>query len=294
MSIIHAWDVGNGDMFSIEHNSDNFTIIDCNISTDNKRRILDGIDEERRGKSIERVISTHPDQDHIGGLVDLDDRIQIINFYVVDNEATKAEETDDFKRYKKLRDGEKAFKMFRGCSRYWMNRSNEVRGAAGINVVWPIRDNQHFKAALKEAKEGGSPNNISPVVTYSLQEGIVMGWFGDLEKDFMGKIKDSVKWPEMHVIVAPHHGRESGKIPKEMLNDINPKLVIIGEAPSEHLNYYRAYNTITQNTAGEIYFECETGWTHIYVGNENYSVDFLEDKAKSTYDNYIYIGSLKT
>ena len=293
MSVVHAWDVGNGDMFSIEHNSDNFTIIDCNIASEDKCRILDGIDGEREGKNIERFISTHPDQDHIGGLVDLDDRIGIVNFYVVDNKATKEKETDDFKRYKKLRDGEKAFKIFRGCKRNWMNQTNEVRSSAGISIVWPIRENKDFKAALEVAEEGGSPNNISPVITYSVEKGTVMGWFGDLEHDFMEKIKSAVEWPKMQIIFAPHHGRESGKIPKEMLDEIDPELVVIGEAASEHLDYYRNYNTITQNSAGEIYFECEEGWTHIYVGNENYSVDFLEDKKKSTYDNYNYIGSLQ-
>ena len=43
------------------------------------------------------------------GLVTLDDHINILNFYVVNNSATKEDETDDFKRYKKLRDGGHAF-----------------------------------------------------------------------------------------------------------------------------------------------------------------------------------------
>ncbi|CAM4346215.1 hypothetical protein COEX109129_19890 [Corallococcus exiguus] len=32
MSIIKSFSVGNGDMFYIKHNSDNFTIIDCNLT----------------------------------------------------------------------------------------------------------------------------------------------------------------------------------------------------------------------------------------------------------------------
>ena len=71
---------------------------------------------------------------------------------------------------------------------------------------------------------------------------------------------------------------------------MGPKIVVVGEAPSEHLNYYRDYNTITQNSAGAIYFECGFKWVHIYVGSSTYSVNFLEYKAASTYANYI--GSL--
>ena len=96
-------------MFSIRHGTDNYTIIDCSISEDNKDRLLKEIDSQQKGKEITRFITTHPDQDHIMGLAILDDHIDILNFYVVKNSATKEDETDDFKRYKKLRDGDQAF-----------------------------------------------------------------------------------------------------------------------------------------------------------------------------------------
>lgn len=31
MSVIKSFSVGNGDMFYIKHDTDNFTIIDCNL-----------------------------------------------------------------------------------------------------------------------------------------------------------------------------------------------------------------------------------------------------------------------
>ena len=76
------------------------------------------------------------------------------------------------------------------------------------------------------------------------------------------------------------------------MESINPKIVIIGEAPSEKINYLSGYNTITQNTAGNIILDCDKGMVDIYVTNENYSVDFLENNDKS--DNYSgkYIGTL--
>ena len=117
-----------------------------------------------------------------------------------------------------------------------------------------------------------------------------MAWFGDLEADFMEKIKNEISWPDVDILFAPHHGRDSGKIPKSILEEMDPEIVVIGEAPSKNLNYYRGYNTITQNSAGSIYFECLSNWVHIYVDSSTYSVDFLEDKGASTYPNYI--GSL--
>ncbi len=290
MSIVHSYAVGNGDMFSIRHDTDNCTIIDCSISEANTDWLLGKIDQQRKGKGIERFISTHPDQDHLMGLTTLDNHIGILNFYVVNNNATKEDETDDFKRYKTLRDGDKAFYIEKGCERRWMNQTSEERGSSGIEIRWPIISNKHFKEALEEARDGNSPNNISPVITYSIESGAKMAWFGDLETDFMEKIKDEVSWPDVDILFAPHHGRQSGKIPKSILDKMEPQIVIIGEAPSENLNYYQNYNTITQNSARSIYFECVTDWVHIYVGSASYSVDFLADKSANTYPNYI--GSL--
>ena len=290
MSIVHSYAVGNGDMFSIRHTSDNCTIIDCSISGDNEDWLLAEIDKQRDGKGVTRFISTHPDQDHLMGLSVLDDHIEILNFYVVKNSATKDDETDDFKRYKKLRDGDKAFYIHKGCTRRWMNQSDEERGSSGIKVRWPVTSNEDFKQALQDAADGKSPNNICPVITYSLEDGVKMAWFGDLETDFMEKIKDKISWPDVDILFAPHHGRDSGKIPKSILEQMDPKIVVVGEAPSTNLNYYRDYNTITRNSAGSIYFECVANWVHIYVDSLTYSVDFLEDEAASTYSNYI--GSL--
>ena len=294
MSIIKSLSVGNGDMFYIKHGSSNFTIIDCNMDDTNREMITDEIISESSGKDIKRFISTHPDEDHIHGLKYLDDKIGIVNFYCVANEATKEDESEDFIKYKELRDSEKAFYIYRECSRCWMNRNDEEKkyGSSGINILWPIREDENYKSELENVKNGESPNNISPIIKYSLNEGVNVLWFGDLENSFMEKIKDTIELPEADIIFAPHHGRKSGKIPKEWMESINPKIVIIGEAPSEKINYLSGYNTITQNTAGNIILDCDKGMVDIYVTNENYSVDFLEKNDKS--DNYSgkYIGTL--
>lgn len=293
MSIIKSFSVGNGDTFYIKHGSDNFTIIDCYLSDDNKETIVDEILSESRDKGIRRFISTHPDEDHICGLEYLDERLEINNFYCVKNEATKEDETVDFKKYCELRDdSKKAFYIKKGVSRKWMNQSDEERGSAGINILWPDTDNADFKDALDKAKNGESPNNISAIIKYSLENGVTVLWLGDLETDFMEKIKDEVEWPKVDILFAPHHGRESGKIPQEILDNLDPKIIIIGEAPSKNLNYYQGYNKITQNSAGDITFECVTNKVHIYVSNENYTVDFLNNENLNDFGSHTYLGTL--
>lgn len=282
--------VGNGDMFYIKHNSSNFTIIDCCMSDDQATdRIISEIVMQASGKEIVRFISTHPDDDHIRGLVDLDDAMNFLNFYCVANEATKIDATDDFDRYCELRDhASKAFHIDRGCSRKWMNEASEERGQAGIDILWPKRTNAYYQAALADAKRGDSANNISCILKYSIHGGATFLWMGDLESDFMENVMDDFMPDPADILFAPHHGRDSGKVPVEWLDMIAPKIVIIGEAPARHLNYYTGYDTITQNSAGDITFECVSGKVHIYVSNEEYSVDFLDNEYESgAYGEYI-------
>ena len=289
---IKSFSTNNGDMFYIKHGSDNFTVIDCYMHEDNEDKIIDEIIDKSKNKGITRFISTHPDEDHILGLKKYMNRVGINNFYCVENEATKKDETEDFKEYCSLRDGDKHFYLYEGCARRWMNMKNEERGSSGINILWPKTNNQYFKDALEKAHNGESPNNISPIIKYSLEDGVKILWFGDLEKDFMENIKDDLEIEEADIIFAPHHGRYSGKIPNEILEKINPKIIIIGEAPSSNLNYYSGYNTITQNSAGDITFECEQNNVHIFVSNKNYSVSFLKNKYKANDYDY-YIGTLE-
>lgn len=294
MSIVKSLSVGDGDMFYIKHGSDNFTIIDCCMSEDDKGRIVKELKRESKGKGVTRFISTHPDDDHILGLDYLHEEMNLLNFYCVKNDATKEDESDDFNRYCALReDSAKAYYLFRGCSRKWMNEDSDERGNAGIHILWPVTSNADYEEALAQAKDGQSPNNISPIVKYSLAGGATILWMGDLETDFMEKINDGIKMDAADILFAPHHGRDSGTVPTDWLDEMRPRLIIIGEAPSEHLNYYEGYDTITQNSTGDITLNCVSGKTHIYVDNDDYSVDFLDDE-RLTDDYGKYIGTLKT
>jgi beta-lactamase superfamily II metal-dependent hydrolase len=278
-------------MFHIEHGSDNFTIIDCCLDGETEDDILDEIAKLSKKKGITRFISTHPDDDHIRGLERLDDKIKILNFYRVKNKVTKEDETDSFTRYCELRDSEKkAFYIKKGCTRRWMNQSDDERDTSGINILWPDPENKDFKDALKSAEEGGSPNNISAIIQYKLNEGVTALWMGDLETAFMEAIEDELELPKVDLLFAPHHGRDSGRIPSSMLEKMAPKIIIVGEAPSEHLHYYPGYDTITQNNAGDIVFECEAGAVHVFTSN-TYDVDFLQNRGK-TRAGYYYVGTL--
>lgn len=293
--MIKSFAVENGDTFYIKHGNSNFTIIDCNLLDDRKKEIVDEMVDQSAGKAVTRFISTHPDEDHIHGIAYLDDQMGILNFYCVENDAKESNETDSFKKYCALRDSEKAFFLTKGCKRRWMNEDDEAKKyeSAGINVKWPVISNEHYKDALKKAADGHSPNNISPIFTYSLENGVRAIWMGDLESEFMLKIEEDVSIDEVDILFAPHHGRSSGRPPASWMEKMNPGLVVVGEADSDDLDYYEGYTHICQNTAKDIVFDCEQGNVHVYAEHP-YLVKGLSNLKKSSKYGLGYVGTLKT
>ncbi|OYD82480.1 hypothetical protein [Azospirillum brasilense] len=287
MSVVKSYSVGAGDTFYIKHNSDNFTIIDCDLSQENADRIITELKAVSADKGVSRFICTHPDEDHFGGIHLLDDAMPITNFYVVKNQAIKESETESFIRYCQLRDGDKAYYIYKGCSRKWMNISDEQRDSSGISVLWPDTSNAHFQEALASCDAGEAYNNTSAVIRYSIESGASFLWLGDLETEFMENIFDSINLTKTTIVFAAHHGRESGKIPHSWLEKLDPQIIVIGEAPSRHLNYYTGYKTITQNRAGDITMDCVGNKVHFYVSNENYYHNGLIDEKQTAYPNYV-------
>lgn len=292
MSIIKSFSVGNGDMFYIKHDVDSFSIIDCCMNEHNRERILRELLRESRGKTITRFVSTHPDDDHIRGLEYLNQNMPVQNFYCVENGANKFHATNDFNQYCSLRDSDKAYYLKRGCRRKWLNESDYQMGGAGIQILWPDTGNQDYVVALVQAAIWGSPNNISPIIQYS-EGGARVLWMGDMETDFMEAIGAPPGLGRVDILFAPHHGRKSGRVPKSWLDILAPGIIVVGEAPSEHLNYYSSYNTIKQNTAGSLLFECAGGEINVYAWNIRYGEDFLQSKYRP-HSNYglRYIGTL--
>lgn len=300
MSIIKSFSVGDGDMFYIKHGSSNFTIIDCFMDETNRETIVHEIQKQRLGKGVTRFISTHPDEDHLAGLKYLDENINLLNFYCVENKAIEDNYSEDFDYYCQLRDGKHHYYVSEGCKRQWMNDNDKNDGknygSSGINFLWPITSNENHQKALSLAAEGKAYNNLSPIFTYTCTNGVRAIWLGDMEHDFLEKIKEEIVWPEVDILFAPHHGRDSGKVSSDVLKKLNPYIVIIGEAPSKYLNYYSGYNTITQNTAKDIVFDCDGKMVHVYISCEtyNYDLSFLSNESAENSALGNYIGSFVT
>ena len=315
MSIVKSFSFPDGsirgDMFYIKHGSKNFTVIDCYLKDgdDDSCRLDEIISEikiESKGR-ICRFISTHPDNDHILGIDDLDDDWEILNFYAVDNDIPKDDDDNSLTRYIWLKEN-KNFKVHRGIRRAFLNQDSknenrEAIGSSGITFEWPVLTNEKFKKSLEkvgEGEKGKCVNNICPIIKYSIENGPVFMWMGDLETDMQQEYynycqEKNLDIPECDIFFQPHHGRKTGKTPKELLDAIKPKIIIVGNAPADKIEYGDASKTITQNTAGDILFKTKGKKVHIYT---QFDVDNLPDcldfdsEHCDDFDDMYYKGTL--
>lgn len=261
-----------GDMFYINHDTDNFTIIDCYLKEGDdascrREEILDEIKGLREQKTINRFISTHPHNDHFLGIEAIDAQSEIINFYAVANEHPANADDVSLTKYIELRDN-KNYPIVRGLKRNWINGEDAVRKSSGIHFLWPDVNNKEFIEALKKVKEGTNQNDISCVFLYLVGSARYM-WMGDMETNmqnvFFQSEKDNIR--KVDVLFHPHHGRKSSAPSKELMDALDPKIIVIGNAPANDLNYDDPDRTITQNRAGDVVFVNVGNAIHIYTQN---------------------------
>jgi len=56
MSEVRSYSVGNGDMFSIRHGSDNFTIVDCCMPSDDEGWLVADLKKQKKGKGDRKSV----------------------------------------------------------------------------------------------------------------------------------------------------------------------------------------------------------------------------------------------
>ena len=280
MSIVYSYSFMQGDirgdMFFIKHDNDSFTVIDCNLADGREEEILNRIYEESKDKSYKRFISTHPDKDHILGLEKLADKIKLpaSNFYAVNNEVQPQKDDTSLTKYLALMNDTKSASIKAGLKRDFLNQDNDNKGvgSSGIDFLWPDLKNPKFIKALETLKNGGKANDISPIIVF--RDGASFLWMGDMEEGMQEEYYKLHKGEigKINVLFAPHHGRVSGQVPTEFLKELNPDIVVIGNAPAKDLEtsyeHYGSKRTITQNSAKDILFDCHDNVIDVYTGTE--------------------------
>lgn len=209
---------------------------------------IDYLQKNIPGNSIWRYIQSHPDLDHMRGLVALKNAgYQILNFWDTehskDPEFHRSGDDAEWAEYQRLASGvsNRALKLETGSKGAFFNQDEFGNPPGdGLYLLAPI------PAITKEENEKDTPNfnNLSYVLAMV---------FGGRTVIFGGDAENKV-WETLHealgdslkcdVLIAPHHGRESA-FHNEAVKAMSPEytIVSVGKKPStDATNSYRRHS----------------------------------------------------
>ena len=326
MATIHFLNVKEGDCSIIQHISGHVTVIDvCNASIskpntelqqplDSIKRALMNIEqtsgnfnqkhwpvnpidymEERKINRVFRYIQTHPDMDHMDGIESFFKRFGPINFWdTANNREITAWDTglyreSDWKFYTDLREGRlknppKRHILFSNDKgKYWNKNKKGEKGGDGLRILAPTKE------LMEEANESkGNYNDSSYVLLYSTggRKAVFAGDSHDKTwEHVLSEHGDLVQ--DIDLLIAPHHGRDSGRKYK-FLDHLNPSLSLLGNAPSEHINYgewnRRGLWHITNNQANSVVVDIRDDSWILHVTNKTYAE---KEKPNAQYSEHL-------
>jgi len=245
---IYFLDVGEGDAALISL-PDNIQVL---IDGGRDSRVLDRLSEvmPKFDKKIEYVVASHPDADHIGGLVD------VLNAYSV-GEFIESKATSESKTYQKL-ENEISDKKIPKVEVERFDRLHFSPEAMAI-VLWPEND----------MIEKLSSNDSSMVLNFDYKGSKVI-FTGDVETKAQNEILKNFGVDDLkaQVLKVSHHGAKTG-LNEQFLDAVRPDLAVIsvGENSYGHPTQavldalgVRGIKTLRTDERGTIKLGWDNGW----------------------------------
>ncbi len=186
-------------------------------------------------KKIELIVATHPDADHIGGLIEVLKRYQAHQIW--ENGLTLGKETSiaaDFMALASFQAelGAEVQAVTSGATVYADN--GKIIGtvlAPSSNhqsIVVPNKDQTEISLLDKSSVESASSTNTNErsIVLYFNLDGVKMLLMGDLEAEGELALLHSSLISDVHVLKAGHHGAKTSTT-SEFLHKSKPEIALI-------------------------------------------------------------------
>ena len=188
--------VGQADSTLIKLNND-VMLIDAGNNADGKNVV--SFLQEKNISHIDYLVGTHADEDHIGGLDDVINNLDIENVLI----PTIGKNGTDYKN------------VVEACENKNISVQNPTMGDTFIV------DGANFEIMSAMEEEGTSDNNSSLVIniTYNKTNYLFMG-------DAETEVENSRSWENADVLKVGHHGSNSSSSEK-FLNEVKPEYSII-------------------------------------------------------------------
>lgn len=200
---VHYFDVGQGDSILIQVNNKNL-LIDGGPKYAESQLIKDL--KDFGVKKLDYVITTHPHEDHIGGMGQVIKNFNIGKFYAP-----------------KVTSNTKTFE-------YMVNQLNNKN--LKINIIKPdigsdidLGKNTKVEIFSPNSSSYDNLNNYSPIIRISYKETSFL-FTGDAEKLSEKEVLEKGYDIQSDVLKIGHHG-SSSSTSKEFLNKVNPKMAVI-------------------------------------------------------------------
>lgn len=188
--------VGQADCTLIKLN-DKVMLIDAGNNEDGKNVVV--FLQEKNITHIDYLVGTHADEDHIGGLDDVINNLDIENVLI----PTVGKSGTDYKN------------LVKACEDKNVPLQNPTMGD-----IFEV-DGANFEIMSAMEEEGTSDNNSSLVInlTYNQTNYLFMG-------DAEIEVENSRSWEKINVLKVGHHGSNSSSSEK-FLNQVKPEYSII-------------------------------------------------------------------
>ena len=226
---IFYFNVGQADSTLIMH-KDKTILIDAGNDSDGEK-ILEFI-EAKGIEQIDYLVGTHKHEDHIGGIADIVDNINVGKIIMPYNEK----EESNF--YIKVKNS--------------IQENNLSIWQVNAKDIFNLSEEISFEILYADNTEPAEPNNASIVVQlkYGTQKYLFMG---DAEETVESKLVKEGILEDIDVLKVGHHGTRTST-DKNFINDINPKYSIISVGKNnryghpnkgvlENLNNSKIYRT---------------------------------------------------
>jgi competence protein ComEC len=251
-----------------------------------------------------RFILSHPDMDHMDGLANLKEKIGFYNFWHTGHKRDKPDFGRNFTRYR-----EEDWDLYEGLVEGRISSVTVLEKRAGDRFALANKKSDDNKSAdalyilapdksLVDAdKVGDDVNESSYVIQYHSGAGpmIFPGDAHNASWDLVMKNNADLKG-NCSFLLAPHHGRDSDRS-YDFLDFLQPKLTVLGCAPSKYLAYdewsKRGLLTITSNQAGNIVLHIESGYYDVYIENKKYAEDCGGDPTITNNQGYYFWRRIK-
>lgn len=241
---VHFFDVGQGDSIFIETPSDKQILIDGGPD----KTVLEKLNQVMPfyDQTIDLIILTHPDADHLTGL------IEVLEYYQIGHILTSGFEKDTagYQEWQRLiKEKEISLTIAQA------GQNIILQDGIVLEILWP--DQSLVKSTVKNTNKG----SIVARLVYNQSEFLLAG---DIEKEVENILINQSINLESDVLKVAHHGSKTSSI-QSFINKVNPEIAVI--SVEENNRYNHPNETVLERLKNSI----------IYRTDKNGDIDILTD-----------------